>query len=199
MHKVKEPIDLGGRRMVMTTSIGISLYPRDGGNTEELLRHADLALYQSKGSGRNVVHFFNPHLKQKASFELQLEEDLAVAGGGGAGIAEGPRGLERGRQVHGGAGDRWAERHRTQRLLPGAGPVPRAGGALAAGIAGCQREAGADPERTEGAGEAPRPGPREIKWLQKELRKKEKALAEAAALLLVTKKMQALWGEAEED
>ena len=40
---------------------------------------------------------------------------------------------------------------------------------------------------------------REIKRLQKELRKKEKALAEAAALLLVTKKMQALWGEAEED
>jgi transposase len=39
---------------------------------------------------------------------------------------------------------------------------------------------------------------REIKRLQKELRKKEKALAEAAALLLVTKKMQALWGEAEE-
>ena len=40
---------------------------------------------------------------------------------------------------------------------------------------------------------------REIKRLQKELRKKEKALAEAAALVLVTKKMQALWGEAEED
>jgi len=40
---------------------------------------------------------------------------------------------------------------------------------------------------------------REIKRLQKELRKKEKALAEAAALLRVTKKMQALWGEAEED
>ena len=40
---------------------------------------------------------------------------------------------------------------------------------------------------------------REIKRLQKELRKKEKALAEAAALLLVTKKMQAPWGEAEED
>jgi len=38
-----------------------------------------------------------------------------------------------------------------------------------------------------------------VKRLQKELRKKEKALAEAAALLLVTKKMQALWGEAEED
>jgi hypothetical protein len=130
---------------------------------------------------------------------LQLEQGLAAGGGGGAGIAEGPRGLERCRQVHGGAGDRWAERHRAQRLLPGAGAVPGAGGALAAGIAGCQREAGADAERTEGAGEAPRPGPAGDQGLQKELRKKEKALAEAAALLLVTKKMQAFWGEAEED
>ncbi len=40
---------------------------------------------------------------------------------------------------------------------------------------------------------------REIKRLKKELTRKDKALAEAAALLLVTKKMQALWGEAEED
>ncbi len=40
---------------------------------------------------------------------------------------------------------------------------------------------------------------REIKRHQKELRKKEKALAEAAALLLVTKKMWALWGDVEED
>ena len=39
---------------------------------------------------------------------------------------------------------------------------------------------------------------REIKRLKKELTRKDKALAEAAALLLVTKKMQALWGEVEE-
>ena len=40
---------------------------------------------------------------------------------------------------------------------------------------------------------------REIKRLQQELRRKDKALAEAAALLLVTNKMQALWAEPEED
>jgi diguanylate cyclase (GGDEF)-like protein len=79
LEQMKEPIELAGRKIVMTTSIGISLFPRDGGNADELLKHADLALYQSKGSGRNVVHFFNPHLKQKASLELQLEEDLRQA------------------------------------------------------------------------------------------------------------------------
>ncbi|MFJ4349173.1 putative bifunctional diguanylate cyclase/phosphodiesterase [Pseudomonas sp. NPDC089401] len=79
MQRMKEPIDLGGRRMVMTTSIGISLFPDDGQTAEELLKHADLALYQSKGSGRNSLHFFNNSLKSRASLELQLEEELRIA------------------------------------------------------------------------------------------------------------------------
>jgi len=79
MQKMKEPIVLSGRSMVMTTSIGVSLFPEDGENCEELLKHADLALYQSKGSGRNSLHFFSSHLKTKASFELQLEEELRDA------------------------------------------------------------------------------------------------------------------------
>lgn len=60
MLKMKEPIELAGRRMVMTTSIGISLFPEDGSTCEELLKHADLALYQSKGAGRNGLHFSVP-------------------------------------------------------------------------------------------------------------------------------------------
>ncbi|MBV4459908.1 bifunctional diguanylate cyclase/phosphodiesterase [Pseudomonas sp. COR58] len=79
MHKMKEPIELAGRRMVMTTSIGISLFPEDGTTCEELLKHADLALYQSKGAGRNGLHFFNANLKNRATLELQLEEELRLA------------------------------------------------------------------------------------------------------------------------
>ncbi len=79
MQKMKEPIELAGRRMVMTTSIGISLFPEDGTTCEELLKHADLALYQSKGAGRNGLHFFNPNLKNRATMELQLEEELRLA------------------------------------------------------------------------------------------------------------------------
>jgi diguanylate cyclase (GGDEF)-like protein len=79
MQKMKEPIALSGRRMVMTTSIGISLYPQDGDTSEELLKHADLALYQSKGHGRNSIHFFSANLKTKASLELHLEEELRAA------------------------------------------------------------------------------------------------------------------------
>ncbi|WP_295473542.1 EAL domain-containing protein [uncultured Pseudomonas sp.] len=79
MQKMKEPIALSGRRMVMTTSIGIAVFPRDGETSEELLKNADLALYQSKGNGRNRVTFFSPALKTRASLELHLEEELRNA------------------------------------------------------------------------------------------------------------------------
>lgn len=79
MQRMKDPIDLGGRRMVMTTSIGISIFPDDGRTAEELLKNADLALYQSKGCGRNSLNFFNNGLKTRATLELQLEEELRVA------------------------------------------------------------------------------------------------------------------------
>ncbi|MHC8385873.1 putative bifunctional diguanylate cyclase/phosphodiesterase [Pseudomonas sp. LB3P14] len=79
MLKMKEPIELAGRSMVMTTSIGISLFPQDGNTCEELLKNADLALYQSKDSGRNGLNFFSPHLKSRATLELQLEEELRHA------------------------------------------------------------------------------------------------------------------------
>ncbi|MNQ68330.1 Phytochrome-like protein cph2 [compost metagenome] len=79
MQRMKEPITLAGRNVTMTTSIGISLYPDDGETCKELLKHADLALYQAKSSGRNNLHFFSRHLKNKATFELQLEEELHQA------------------------------------------------------------------------------------------------------------------------
>ena len=79
MQKMKEPIELAGRRMVMTTSIGISLFPEDGQTCEELLKTADLALYQSKDTGRNSLNFFSSNLKTRAFLELQLEEELRGA------------------------------------------------------------------------------------------------------------------------
>jgi hypothetical protein len=108
---------------------------------------------------RQIVAQISAELGIHVINRLQVAQGLAAGRGSGAGIAQGPRGLERCRQIHGCTGDRRIERHRAQLLLPRAGPLPGAGGALASGIAGCQREAGADAERTEGAGEAPRPGP----------------------------------------
>ncbi|WP_238633891.1 diguanylate cyclase domain-containing protein, partial [Corynebacterium pseudodiphtheriticum] len=71
MQRMKDPIELAGRRMVMTTSIGISVFPDDGLTCEELLKTADLALYQSKDNGRNNLSFFSSNLKTRAFLELQ--------------------------------------------------------------------------------------------------------------------------------
>ena len=79
MLKMKDPIELAGRNMVMTTSIGISVFPDDGTTIDELLKHADLALYQSKDNGRNSLNFFSSSLKARASLELQIEEELRHA------------------------------------------------------------------------------------------------------------------------
>ncbi|TWI52692.1 diguanylate cyclase (GGDEF)-like protein [Pseudomonas duriflava] len=79
LTKMKEAIVLAGRKMVVTTSIGASIFPQDGDTAEDLIKHADLALYKSKASGRNTVHFFQEQLKSKAMQELQIEEELRYA------------------------------------------------------------------------------------------------------------------------
>ncbi|MFO6373131.1 diguanylate cyclase domain-containing protein, partial [Pseudomonas aeruginosa] len=76
MQKMKEPIALDGRTLVMTASVGVSLYPNDGEQCEELLKNAGLALHQSKACGRNNAQFFSRQLLVRATQELQMEEEL---------------------------------------------------------------------------------------------------------------------------
>ncbi|MDU3293999.1 MAG: EAL domain-containing protein, partial [Pseudomonas aeruginosa] len=75
MQKMKEPIALDGRTLVMTASVGVSLYPNDGEQCEELLKNAGLALHQSKACGRNNAQFFSRQLLVRATQEQvhQLE------------------------------------------------------------------------------------------------------------------------------
>lgn len=79
LARMREPVALAKRTLVMTTSVGISVFPDDGDNCEDLLKHADLALYQSKKRGRNTTHFFHRNLEAKAELDLQLEEELREA------------------------------------------------------------------------------------------------------------------------
>ncbi|MBF3287561.1 EAL domain-containing protein, partial [Pseudomonas aeruginosa] len=79
MQKMKEPIALDGRTLVMTASVGVSLYPNDGEQCEELLKNAGLALHQSKACGRNNAQFFSRQLLVRATQELQMEEELRQA------------------------------------------------------------------------------------------------------------------------
>ncbi len=58
IRTLAEPHDIDGHQLAITTSIGISIYPRDGRDGEALLRCADSAMYRAKRSGRNGYAFF---------------------------------------------------------------------------------------------------------------------------------------------
>ncbi|WP_315838307.1 bifunctional diguanylate cyclase/phosphodiesterase [Bradyrhizobium prioriisuperbiae] len=73
------PFDLGDHQVITGTSIGIAVAPRDGADSDEILKCADLALYRSKGSGRGAFHFFEPELDQQMRARRELEHDLRNA------------------------------------------------------------------------------------------------------------------------
>ncbi|MBA3695981.1 MAG: EAL domain-containing protein [Methylotenera sp.] len=77
---VEEPWLLHNQSEVYVgTSIGISLYPDHGDNALELLKHADAALYQAKGSGRGVAKYYSETLTRQARRRFKLEARLREA------------------------------------------------------------------------------------------------------------------------
>ena len=62
VERIGQPYMLNRRRIAVGASIGISLYPRDGATTDDLLRHADAAMYAAKAGGRRRYRFFEPDL-----------------------------------------------------------------------------------------------------------------------------------------
>ena len=74
-----EPIDLGPNRVVVTPSIGISMYPRDGDDVVELMKNADLAMYFAKSNGRNRAQLFEPLMSENALKRMTIEKELRQA------------------------------------------------------------------------------------------------------------------------
>ncbi|WP_068635301.1 EAL domain-containing response regulator [Thauera butanivorans] len=73
------PITLSQGEYRATMSIGIALFPRDGTTAEDLTRHADIAMYQVKRSGKNAFRFFDPTLNAHHHERITLENDLRNA------------------------------------------------------------------------------------------------------------------------
>ena len=79
-----EPMELGGKRIRSSASIGIALFPQDGEDTETLLKHADAAMYQAKSQGRNGFQMFSEEMENRvqqslreAQVEFQGEETFS--------------------------------------------------------------------------------------------------------------------------
>jgi diguanylate cyclase (GGDEF)-like protein len=71
-----EPFDLGHHQVTAGTSIGIAIAPRDGIDSDEILKSADLALYSAKSGGRGAFRFFEPELDQLMHARRNLERDM---------------------------------------------------------------------------------------------------------------------------
>ena len=82
-HRIHEllrrPFALEGREVVITTSIGIAIYPTDGQNAATLLKHADTAMYHAKEHGRDNTRFYSASLTEEAMRRLNLASNLRTA------------------------------------------------------------------------------------------------------------------------
>jgi diguanylate cyclase (GGDEF)-like protein len=68
-----------GASVSLSAGVGIALYPADGASAEELLRHADLAMYNAKASGRGQLAFFEESMTADIRRRIELERDLMEA------------------------------------------------------------------------------------------------------------------------
>ncbi len=78
LRAVEEPMEINGRRLFVTTSIGISLFPTDGADAEALLTGADVAMYRAKERGRNGYQLCSPDLSAQVFAQMTLESELRL-------------------------------------------------------------------------------------------------------------------------
>ncbi len=74
---VREPFDLDGETASVSLSVGIALFPRDGLSISELIKNADIAMYNAKTSGKNSYRFFNSYMEDDFNRRNDLAEILS--------------------------------------------------------------------------------------------------------------------------
>ena len=79
LHSLDGVFLLGHEQAFVSASIGVTLYPHDATEIEDLLKNADQALYAAKGEGRNRFSFFTPALQDAAQRRVRLAADLRAA------------------------------------------------------------------------------------------------------------------------
>ena len=77
--EVRKPVTWEGRKLYVTTSVGIAVYPDDATDPEELLKNADIAMYRSKDLGRNNYHLFSAAMNSRSHERLVMEDRLSKA------------------------------------------------------------------------------------------------------------------------
>jgi diguanylate cyclase (GGDEF)-like protein len=75
-HNFHNPMEINERKVAVHFSIGISLYPDDGQSSSELMKNADIAMYQAKAAGKNSIQYFRKELGEKILQKVQLEQEI---------------------------------------------------------------------------------------------------------------------------
>lgn len=79
LDALQQPYLLGQSEVFVSASMGLAMYPADASQIEDLLRHADQALYAAKGAGRNRWCVFTPAMQAAAQWRARLDADLRTA------------------------------------------------------------------------------------------------------------------------
>lgn len=76
LEAFNEPFQLDGHQHHSSPSIGVALFDKDIKDIDELLKRADLAMYQAKAAGRHTIRFFDLHMQTVVNARVELEADL---------------------------------------------------------------------------------------------------------------------------
>ena len=76
---IREPVQIDGRELFVSASMGISIYPSDGDTAEVLLKNADTAMYRAKAQGSDAFQLYTPEMNAHAVEQLALESALRRA------------------------------------------------------------------------------------------------------------------------
>jgi diguanylate cyclase (GGDEF)-like protein/PAS domain S-box-containing protein len=79
LARLQDPFLIEGNELSTSVSIGIALYPDDGGDFDTLLKKADMAMYRAKDAGRNAYHFFDEQMNVEAVEHLSMRNGLRKA------------------------------------------------------------------------------------------------------------------------
>lgn len=78
-ENIKEPIVITDKVFFMSLSIGISIFPDHGKDSEDLIKHSDAAMYEVKENGRNGYRLYNQNMTDKISLKVTVQNELKMA------------------------------------------------------------------------------------------------------------------------
>jgi len=78
LERIRQPIDLDEQQIQLTASMGITVYPNDSGDVDQLLSNADLALYRAKSEGKNSFRLYDRSMQRELRDRQRMANEIRV-------------------------------------------------------------------------------------------------------------------------